>query len=189
MLEGSSLIFSIINILNQEIALYNKNKIKWNYFSNEFHAPFVFSSTLVRVRHTETISQTSNESNTSDESGLYLFGDYAYTDKESKSFHVGRLQRMQRQFDKRILDYKDTVSFRESYLKNISATFCQYSEVNDKCYILNDYRLVSVVASDVLSRVNLSFQKENSNYILTDNEYEMISSEHIPETKQCQKKA
>ena len=106
--------------------------------------------------------QVSSTPTTSD--GLYLFGDFTFIDRHNKTFHVGRLQRMRRNFGTRVVDYKDTVSFNEQYLKQISATFCQYYEVGELSYTLNGFKLISVLASDIIARVNLSYQKESGHY-------------------------
>ena len=52
-----------------------------------------------------------------------------------------------------------------SLKKHINATLSEYSEINERCDTFNDYKLVSGVASDVLSRNNLSFKKENGTYM------------------------
>ena len=152
------------------LSVYNRKLIsitqqRYNFTRCGLQSFASFFSRLVRVRHKEA-PQVSSTPTTSD--GLY--GDFTFIDRHNKTFHVGRLQRMQRNFGTRVVDYKYPVSFNEPYLKQITATFCQYYEVGELCYTLNGFKLVSVLASDIIVRVNLSYQNESGHYLIPNNE-------------------
>ena len=94
---------------------------------------FLFTYRLTRVRQTKLPLSERDRNRT--ENGLSLFEDFAYIDRENKTFRLGRLQRMQRIFDtgksKRTVDYKDTVSFDANFLKEINLTFVQYQQTSE----------------------------------------------------------
>ena len=138
---------------------------------------FVFDivfSRLVRVRQ---IQEEHPRRQTIEEDGLSLFDDYAYLDRENKSFRIGRLQRMRRNINNRCVEYKDTVSFSETYLSDIEASFIQYkqNEQNETVFSLKEFSVVSTKASDVITHVNLTYDNSDS-YLLPENELKLIKS-------------
>ena len=121
---------------------------------------FLFTYKLTRVRQTNLPLSERDRNRT--ENGSSLFEDFAYIDRENKTFLLGRLQRMQRIFDtgksKITVDYKDTVSFDANFLKEINLSFVQYQQTSESKYSLNTFEVSTVNASDVICHVNLMYQ-------------------------------
>ena len=121
---------------------------------------FLFTYKLTRVRQTNLPLSEKDRNKT--ENGSSLFEDFAYIDRENKTFLLGRLQRMQRNFDtgksKITVDYKDTVSFDAKFLKEINLSFVQYQQTSESKYSLNTFEVSTVNASDVICHVNLMYQ-------------------------------
>ncbi len=127
---------------------------------------------LTRVRHKESQNTTNAAINLDSSKSLILFEDYAVT--EENHFQIVRIQRMLKKTNRKGIEYKEPVPFRDPCILTLDILCMAYKEISPGCYkIGSEIRPIIIPASSVLCHANLEFDQESETFKLTELELEV----------------